>query len=126
RARRAGALVLVEDPGGGVERLLQSARPPKRRGPPDPQGVLDRLRDVDVSLLRDLLFDQFHRKQRRQVLWPDGLLGAWMQCRDRRERQVGLNVVPARGHLLLVEQEPGCRWRAYAHDASSLLGWSIG
>ena len=45
-------------------------------------------RDVDVLLPRDLLQDQVHREQWRQVVRPHRLAGPGMQHRRRWRRQV--------------------------------------
>ncbi len=105
RAGRRDALVLVVDPRGGVERLLQPVRPVERAGPPQPVDVEHLLGDVDVLLGGDLLEDQVHREQRGQVVRADRLSGARVQHRRRRRRQVVQHVVPAGRHLALREEE---------------------
>ena len=53
--------------------------PVERRGSIHRVGVPDRLRDLDLALLADLLADEGHREQRCQVIGSDGLPGARMQ-----------------------------------------------
>ena len=66
--------------------------------------VADRFRNLDLALGRDLLHDQRHRKERREVVRSDRLERARMQHRRRRRRQVGHQVVPALRHPRFVEQ----------------------
>ena len=89
RARRRDAFVLVVDLGRRAELLLQPARADQRRRPPHAVDVAHRLGDVDVALRRHLLHDQRHRKQRLEIGGADRLLGAGMQNRRQRLRQVG-------------------------------------
>ena len=117
RAGRRDALVLVVDPRRGTERLLQPVRAVERRRTPEPVHVQHRARDVDVLLGRDLLHDQVHREQRREVVRPDRLQRARVQHRRWRRRQVGEQVVPAGRLLGLVEQELR---RRHAPDAATL------
>ena len=105
RAGRRDALVLVVDARRRAERLLQPVRPEQRARPPQPVDVEHLVGDVDVLLGRDLLQDQVHREQRRQVVRADRLTGAGVQHRRRRGRQVVQHVVPAGRHLVLVEQD---------------------
>ena len=74
-AGRADALVLVVDVGRRIERLLQAVGAVQRAGPVQPIGVADRLGDLDLALAGDLLADEGHREERRQVVRPDRL--AW-------------------------------------------------
>src|SRR5262249_300657 len=81
RAVTAGgthALVLVVDPRRRVERLLEAAGAIERRGPPETIDVAHLIGDLDPAILTDLLLDQFHREERREVLWPDRLSGSGM------------------------------------------------
>ena len=105
RAGRADALVLVVDAGRRVEQPLQAARPEQRARPPQPVDVEHAAGDVDVALAGDLLLDQRHREQRGEVVGPDRLVGARVQRRRRRRRQVGDHVVPTGRELRLVEQD---------------------
>ena len=68
RAGGRDALVLVVDACRGAERLLQAVRPEQRRRPPLAVHVEDAAGDVDVPLGGDLLHDQVHREQRREVV----------------------------------------------------------
>src|SRR6266478_5921 len=104
-AGRAHALVLVVDVRRRAEGLLEAARAIERRRPPQPIDVTDLVRDLDPALLADLLLDQLHRKQRRQILRPDRVLRPGVEHRRRRRLEVGLDVVPLRRDVLLVEQE---------------------
>ena len=101
----ADALVLVEDAGLRSRRLLEPARPIERRRAPEAVHVQDLFRNRDLRFLADLLKDQRHREEGRQVVRPDRFAGTRMQHRLRRGRHVGDNVVPAPGDLRLIEQE---------------------
>ena len=105
RAGGRDALVLVVDAGRGAERLLEPVGPVQRGGPPQPVDVLHLLRDVDVLLGAHLLRDEVHREDRGEVVRADRLPGARVQRRRGRSRQVVEDVVPARRHLVLVEQD---------------------
>ena len=104
-AGRADALVLVEDARLRPHGLFEPARPVERRRTPEAVHVEDLLRDRDLRLLADLLQDQRHREERREVVRPDRLAGARMQHGLRRVRHVGDDVVPTPGELRLLEQE---------------------
>ena len=99
----ADALVLVVDARRRAERLLELVRPVQRRGPPLAVDVQNLARDLDVPLRGDLLQDQVHREERLERLRADRLVRARMQRRGRGLRQVGDEVVPGRGHLILGE-----------------------
>ncbi len=105
RARGGDALVLVVDAGRRAQRPLEAVRPVQRRRPPEPVDVEHLVGDVDVGVTGDLLRDQLHREQRRQVVRSHRLHGARVQGRRRWRGQVGDDVVPARRELRLVEQE---------------------
>ena len=70
---RADALVLVEDPRARPDRALEPVRAVERRRAPEPVEVEHLLRDRDLGLLADLLQDQRHREERRQVVGADRL-----------------------------------------------------
>ena len=108
RAGRADALVLVVDAGRGAERPLQPAGPEQRARPPEPVDVEHTAGDVDVGGGGDLLLDQGHREQRRQVVRADRLPGPRVQRRRGRRRQIGDEVVPLGRLLGLVEQDLRC------------------
>src|SRR5437867_2542074 len=78
-AGRAHALVLVVDVRRRAERLLQAPRAIERGGPPQPQDVAHLVGDLDPALAADLLLDQLHREQRREIGGADRLLGARME-----------------------------------------------
>ena len=105
RARRRDAFVLEIDLGRRLQRLFQPARADERRRPPHAVDVADRLRDVDGALRRHLLQDQRHREQRLEIGGADRLLGAGMQNRRQRLRQIGRKVVPSFRNLCFVENE---------------------
>src|SRR5438128_1121361 len=116
RSGRADSLVLVVDLRRGLELPLQPSRAHQRRRPPQPQRLLDRLRDVDVALLGNLLLDQLHGEQWREILRADRLTGSRVKRWAPRKWEVRLDVVPARRHLSLVEHDPvGDFGRANAH-----------
>ncbi len=102
-AGRAHALVLVVDLRRRIERLLQAARAVQRARAPVAIDVAHRLGDLDVALGRDLLHDERHREQRREVVGSHRLHRARVKDRRRRRRQVGNQVVPALGQTGFVE-----------------------
>jgi hypothetical protein len=77
----------------------------ERRRPPEAVDVEDFLRDRDLGVLGDLLADELHREERREVVRPDGLPGAGVEHRLGRRGHVGADVVPAPRQLRLVEEE---------------------
>ena len=87
RAGRRDALVLVVDARRRLERLLQPARAVERRRPPLPVDRPHLLGDRDEAVGRDLLQDDLHREERREVVRPDRL----RRCPD------GARVAAARG-----------------------------
>src|SRR5262249_12579686 len=101
---RADAFVLVVDLRRRVEGTLQAAGPEQRGGPPQLVDVQDLAGNVHVALAGDLLGDQRHREQRRQVVRPDRLARGRVQRRWWRGGQVGYDVVPLRRQLRLVQQ----------------------
>ena len=76
RAGGRDALVLVVDVGGGIERALEPARAQQRGRAPELVDLANLVGDLDLRLGRDLLLDQRHREQRREVLGAERLLGA--------------------------------------------------
>ena len=116
RAGRGDALVLVEDARGGVERLLEPVRAVQRRRAPQAVGVANGVGDRDLGLHRDLLADQAHREDRRQVVGPGGLARARAQRRQRRPREVGQEVDPVGRDRVLAQQELRRR-RRHAADS---------
>ena len=114
RPGRADALVLVVDARRRAEGLLELVGTVQRRGPPLAVDVEDLAGDLDVPLGGDLLQDQVHREQRLEGLRADRLVRAGVQRRGRRLGQVGDQVVPGRGHLILGEDElVGARRRGH-------------
>ena len=101
RASGRDTLVLVVDARRCAERLLQAMRAEQRRRPPLTVDVEHATGDFDVSLLRDLLHDQFHREQGRKIVRSDGVHAAGVQRRRGRNWQVGHDVVPSGRHLVL-------------------------
>ena len=99
------ALVLVVDVGGRIERALESMGAIQRRRAPQLVGVANRLRNLDLGLGRDLLQDQAHREDRRQIVGAGGLLGAGVQRRRRVPGEVGHQVDPVRRDVPLAQQE---------------------
>jgi hypothetical protein len=66
--------------------------PVERRGPPQLVDVEHLAGDVDEPVAGDLLEDQVHREQRREVVGPDRLERARVQRRWWRRRQVGIRL----------------------------------
>ena len=123
RPGRAHALVLVVDPGRRAESLLQPGRAEQRGRTPEPVDVEHPAGDLDVLVSRDLLQDQVHREQRRQVIGAHRLSGARVQHGRRWRRQVVEDVVPARRLVALGEMDlvagvgHGSAWHAGVHSA---------
>ena len=104
-AGRADALVLVVDVRRRIEGALEPVGPVQRARPVEAVGVADRLRDLDLALGRDLLADERHREERREVVGPDRSEGPRMQVGRRRDRQVRGDVVPGPRDARLIEYE---------------------
>ena len=123
RPGRRHALVLEVDAGGRLQRLLQPCRAEQRGRPPQPVDVDDRTGDVDPLVGGDLLHDQAHREQGRQVRGPDRLLGHGTQRRERGDllRQVGHDVEPGRRHVFGSKVESGA---LLAHGEASSIATS--
>ncbi len=94
RPGRRDALVLVVDARGRLERLLEPARAVERRRAPLPVDRAHLLRDRDEAIGRDLLADDRHREERREIVRPNRLPSARMQHGRRRFGQIGRDVVP--------------------------------
>ena len=106
RARRRGALVLVVDVRRGIELALEAARPVQRRRAPQLVDLAHLVGDLDLRLGRDLLRDQAHREDRRQVVGARGRsVGA--QRRRGLAGQVRHQVHPVGRDLRLGEQDLG-------------------
>ena len=78
-ARRRDAFVLVVDARGRLERVLEPAGAVERRGPPLAVDVAHLLGNRDPLLGRDLLQDQLHREERREVVGAERLPRARVQ-----------------------------------------------
>ena len=104
-AGRAAALVLVVDVGRRAERLLEPMRPVERARPIQAIRLPDRLRDLDLALAADLLADERHREERRQVVRADRLARARVEHGRGRHGEVGDDVVPGLRDAALVEDE---------------------
>src|SRR5439155_22103793 len=102
-ARRADAFPFVVDARRGAEHLLEAERADERRRSPEFVGVTDGLGDLDPALPAHLLLDQLDRKERGKVRRTYRLPRARMQRRRERRWQVGLDVVPMRRKVLLIE-----------------------
>jgi hypothetical protein len=112
--RRADAFVLVEDARAGPDRLLQPLRAEERRRAPEAVDLQHLLGDLDLGLLADLLADQHHWEERREVIRPYRLPGPGMQDRLGCRRHVGADVVSASRELRFVEQKLSLARRAGA------------
>ncbi len=108
RPRWRCALVLVEDPRGGVERLLQAARAIQRRGAPELVDVANAIGDLDPALPRHLLADDCHREDRGEIRGRQRLERPRAQERAELLRDIGEDVVPVRRQLVFRQQELRC------------------
>ena len=84
--------------------IPEPVRAIQRRRAPQAVGVADRVGDRDLRLHRDLLADQPHREDRRQIIGPGRLHRARIEGRKRIPGQVGKEVDPVRGDPALVQQ----------------------
>ena len=100
-AGRADALVFVEDARRRIEGPLEPERAEERRRAPELVDLAHGPRNLDIALARDLLENQRHREDGRQIGRADRLPGSWMQHRRRRLRQVGGNIVPGARNAVL-------------------------
>ena len=119
-AGRAHALVFVIDLGRRLQGLLEPTRPIEGRGAPLAVDIAHGPGDLDLALRAHFLLDDGAREDHRQVVRPDGLLGAGMQDRVQRLGQVRVDVVPEAGQLPLVEQE----FDRIAHDDGWPRQWT--
>ena len=94
RAGGRDALVLVVDVRRGIERALEAPRAVERGRPPQPVDLAHLVGDRDLGLGRDLLLDQRHREERRQVLGAERLLGRGVERRMRRPARSAHQVDP--------------------------------
>ena len=107
-ADRAGAFVFVVNFRRCIQRFFQFNRANQRRWTPGQIFVAHFLGNADPAFLAHFLFDQFQRKNRRQVLRSNRLQGPRVQRRIQRLRQVGLNVVPGFRHLAFAQKNFAC------------------
>ena len=103
RAGRRHALVLVVDACRCLECSLEAPRAIERRRPPLAVDGADLLGNGDEAVRRDLLADDRHREERREVVRADGLPGARVQNGRRRRGEIGGDVVPGLRKPALVE-----------------------
>ena len=106
RSGRRDRLVLVVDAGRRTERPLEPLGPDERRRPPQAQDVEHLAGHVDPRLGRDLLADERHREQRRQVVRADRLPGPRVEGRLQRFGQVRGHVEPRRRDPVRSEVPP--------------------
>ena len=104
-AGRAHALVLVVDVGRRIEGLLEPVGAIQRARAVEPVRVADRLGDLDLALGTDLLADERHREQRREVVRAERPERARMQIRRRRHGEVRGDVVPGPRDPQFIEYE---------------------
>ena len=104
-AGRAYALVLVVDVGRRIERLLEPKGAHEGARSILLVELADRLRDLDLALGRDLLHDQRHREERRQIGRTERLVRPGMERRRLRHGQIRRDVVPGSRDLFLVQHE---------------------
>jgi hypothetical protein len=107
RSGRRDALVLVVDARRRIEGALEPVRPVQRRRAPQLVDLADRLRDLDLGIGRNLLADQRHREDRRQVIGPRRLHRSRVERRQRVTRQVRHQVHPVGGDAVLGQRELG-------------------
>ena len=105
---RANPFIFEIDACRSIKCFLKSAGTVQGRRTPLPVDFPDRLRDLDLALRRDLLGDQRHREQRRQVVRADRFQCARMQNRGRRHGEVGGQVVPEFGDAFFGENVLYC------------------
>jgi hypothetical protein len=80
-------------------------RPVERGGAPEPVDLAHRLRDLDLGLHRDLLADQLHWEDRRQVVRSGRLHRARVERWQRLAWKVGQEVDPVRRDAVLGKRE---------------------
>ena len=113
-AGRAHSLVLVVDMRRRSQRLLQSMSPVQRRGPPLIQYLQYLLRDIDPSILTDLLLDQVHRKNRSQHVGRDRV-AVRPQRRLQRSWQIGCEIIPLPGDIFFIQKDLGLHCSTPCH-----------
>ena len=93
RPGRRHALVLVVDARRRIELRLEAPRPVERRGAPQPVGVAHRVGDLHLRIGRDLLADQLHGEDRRQVGGTRRLHRARVERRQRIAGEIGRRLI---------------------------------
>ena len=91
--------------GRRIEGGLEPMRPIERARSIQRVSLANRLRDLDLAIRAHLLADEGHREERREVIRTEWAEGSRMEVGRRRDRQVGRDVVPAPGDVVLVEDE---------------------
>src|ERR1035437_10236195 len=104
-AGRTGAFVFEIDARRRIKQLLQAARRKERGGPPQAIDIHHFARDIDQRLGGKLLLDQFHRKERRQILRRQRRASAWMKRWGHGFRQRRQDIDPDGGNLAIGQQE---------------------
>ena len=122
RTCRRAALVLVVDVRRRIEGPLQSMRTEERRRAPQLVDVAHPVGDLDLRFGRDLLQNQSHRKDRRQVVRSRRLQGARVQRWRRPTREIRHQVDPVGWDVLFAKQELDAR---LAHSNLSLAGGRV-
>ena len=87
-----------------AERLLQAASPKKGGRSPEFINLADRLRDLDIALLADILSEQRGQRKGREVLGRDRLFCFRVKRRHQGHRQVGVDIIPGRGQPVFFKQ----------------------
>ena len=104
RTNRTDALVFVVDMGRCPERLLQAASPKKGSRSPEFIDIADRLRDLNILLLADILSEERCWRKGSEVLGRDRLFGFRVERRHQGHGHIGVDVIPRRGHLAFFQQ----------------------
>src|SRR5271157_5825765 len=112
----AVAFVLEINPRRGTQRLFQPAGTHQRRWPPNCVNPADFLRDGDPSLSTHLLLEQSPCKNPREFGGVDRLVCRRIQWWGWQLRQIGQQVVPGDGNLVLAQN------KAFGAHASSFPG----
>ena len=108
RTRWRNAFVFEINVRGRVQRFLQTSRANQRRW--TPQFVFFVHIFGNVHVIRrvrtdaDLLHNQFHRKDRREIFGTHRLAGARVDNGRQRRRKIILNVVPLLGHFAFLQK----------------------
>ena len=100
RAQPGDTFLFVVEGRRCTERLFHAAGADQGRGPPEAKDVGDGTGDVDPRLCGDLLADERHREQGRQVVGADRFAGCRMEGRIERSRQTRQHVEPGLGQAV--------------------------